>query len=70
MNTVAAPNPMLLIVGAVLWCAMAPSLAQSLREQEMAQCRPGDMTTWGDGRDRPAVGVPLRFAYRHADAPP
>lgn len=48
------------------------SMAQtppSVREQEIAQCRPGEIATWGDGRDRPALSKPLRFVYWHAGAP-
>jgi hypothetical protein len=42
----------------------------ALREQEMAECRPGEQQTWGDGRDRAAITRPLRFVYRHEGAPP
>jgi hypothetical protein len=28
------------------------------------------MTTWGDGRDRPAASATMVFCYRHANAPP
>jgi hypothetical protein len=42
----------------------------ALRDQEIASCRPGESTTWGDGRDRSAVSRPLRFVYRHDAAPP
>ncbi len=45
------------------------SAAQILRDQEIASCRPGEATTWGDGRDRSAVSRPLRFVYRHEAAP-
>lgn len=40
-----------------------------IREQEIAECRPGEIATWGDGRDRPAQQLPLRFIYEHAGAP-
>ncbi|WP_058933546.1 hypothetical protein [Roseateles depolymerans] len=52
--------------------ASSPSAAkaQTLRDQEIASCRPGESTTWGDGRDRSAVSRPLRFVYRHDAAPP
>jgi hypothetical protein len=42
---------------------------ESVREQEMAQCLPGEISTWGDGRDRPAVSSPLVFVYEPAGAP-
>jgi hypothetical protein len=41
----------------------------SLREAEIAECRPGEISTWGDGRDRPAIGSPLLFVYSHRAAP-
>lgn len=44
-----------------------PDLA--LREQEIQQCRPGDLATWGDGRDRPALDSPLLLVYLHEGAP-
>lgn len=49
-----------------------PAQAQSptsLREQEIAQCQPSEVATWGDGRDRRAVAGSLLLAYRHDDAP-
>ncbi|MCV2350410.1 hypothetical protein [Paucibacter sp. Y2R2-4] len=61
---------------ALLACALGgmagASVAQTLpsvREQEIAECRPGEIATWGDGRDRPALSKPLRFVYWHAGAP-
>lgn len=42
----------------------------SLREQEIAQCRPHEVASWGDGQDRPAASAALQLAYRHDDAPP
>lgn len=42
---------------------------ESVRDQEMAQCLPGEVTTWGDGRDGPAVSTPIVFVYDHANAP-
>ncbi|WP_067066462.1 hypothetical protein [Roseateles chitosanitabidus] len=42
----------------------------ALRDQEIAQCLPGEIRTWGDGRDRPIATRALRFAYRHEAAPP
>lgn len=39
------------------------------RAQEMAQCRSGEIATWHDGVDRPAVARSLRFVYSHEAAP-
>jgi len=44
--------------------------ADALREQEIAQCLPREISTWGDGTDRPAAAAPLRWVYRHEGAPP
>lgn len=45
------------------------SAAESTREQEIAQCLPGEISTWADGQDRPALTSPLVFVYRHDHAP-
>jgi len=42
---------------------------ESVRGQEIAQCLPGEASTWGDGRDRPAISNPMVFVYDHANAP-
>ncbi|MDZ7937059.1 MAG: hypothetical protein U5M53_01750 [Rhodoferax sp.] len=58
---------------AVLLLALTALLAQatqSTRDQEIAQCLPGEITTWGDGRDRTAVSAELIFVYDHGAAPP
>lgn len=47
----------------------AAATAQSVRQQEMAVCLPGEISTWGDGRDRPAAAAVLRLVYRHGGAP-
>ncbi len=44
--------------------------APTVRDQEIAQCLPGEIQTWGDGKDRPITTRSLRFAYRHDNAPP
>ena len=44
--------------------------APSVRDQEIAECCPGELQTWGDGRDHPIASRALRFAYRHDNAPP
>ena len=41
----------------------------SVREQEIAQCLPGEVSTWGDNQDRPALQSPLLFVYQHGGAP-
>ena len=52
-------------------CLVGAAQAQtSPREQEIAQCLPGEMATWADGQDRPAANGALLLAYRHDDAPP
>lgn len=61
-----------------LWTALAPAAAPAaavadvaaVRADEIARCLPGELVTWGDGRDRPAAGGAVRLAYRHAGAPP
>jgi hypothetical protein len=54
----------------LLSAATAGAAADRVREQEIAQCLVNEITTWGDGADRPAAGLPLRWAYRHEGAPP
>ena len=55
----------------MLGLPVVPALAvDPVREQEMAQCLPGEVATWGDGRDVAAVSDPLLFAYDHTSAPP
>ena len=39
------------------------------RSQEIAQCQAGELETWHDGTDRPALFKTLRFFYSHAAAP-
>lgn len=46
------------------------SALASVRDQEIAQCLPGEMSSWGDGQDRPAVASPMVFVYDHTAAPP
>jgi hypothetical protein len=42
---------------------------ESVRDQEIAQCLPGEITTWGDGQDRPAIASPMVFVYDPTAAP-
>ena len=63
---------LLLQIVMVVWAAVLVQLAQAsqpIREQEIAQCRPGEIATWGDGRDRPAISPSLVFVYDPAAAP-
>jgi hypothetical protein len=43
--------------------------AESVRNQEIFECRSGEIVTWGDGLDRPAVASPLRFTYDPTGSP-
>jgi hypothetical protein len=59
-----------LLLAAASACAGAVAAgADRLREQEIAHCLPGEISTWGDGADRP-VALPTRWIYRHDGAPP
>ncbi len=51
-----------------LWMQTGHAL-ESVRDQEIAQCLPGEVSTWGDNQDRPALHSPLQFVYRHDGAP-
>jgi hypothetical protein len=47
-----------------------PVLAQEAsRDAEITQCLPGEMGTWGDAQDRPALRPVLQIVYDHASAP-
>ncbi|MES2718004.1 MAG: hypothetical protein V4795_19710 [Pseudomonadota bacterium] len=63
--------PLIVRVALLAWLAGAVgACAQtSLRAQEIAQCLPQEVATWGDGQDRPAVASQLLLAYRHDGAP-
>jgi hypothetical protein len=54
---------------ALLAVASPPLHAQDLRTQEIAQCLPGEISTWGDGVDRPVRDHKLVFVYSHLQAP-
>lgn len=59
-----------LVLLLVLYALASPLQAQDTsRDSEIAQCLPGEIATWGDGRDRPAVASPMIFVYDHAGAP-
>ncbi|MCK9388888.1 MAG: hypothetical protein M0Q22_10935 [Sulfuritalea sp.] len=42
---------------------------ESVRTQEISECRSGEIATWNDGKDRPAIGAELVFAYNPTNAP-
>lgn len=58
----------LLLLAVLSLCADASPPA-SVREQEIAQCLPGEVQTWGDGRDRPAAAAALHFVLDPQGAP-
>ena len=43
--------------------------ADTLRAQEIVQCLPGEVQTWGDGRDQPAESSTLNFVLDSQGAP-
>jgi hypothetical protein len=43
--------------------------SDSVRTQEIFECRSGEVLTWGDGRDRPAMAATIRFTYNPEGAP-
>jgi hypothetical protein len=55
--------------GMVLLMLGAVGANGTVREQEMAQCFPGEIATWQDGRDRPTVSSPMVIWYDHGQAP-
>ena len=50
--------------------ALAAGASDRLRQQEIAQCLPQEIATWGDGRDRLVPALPTQWVYRHEGAPP
>ena len=50
--------------------ALAAGAFERVRQQEIAQCLPQEIATWGDGRDRLVAALPAQWAYRHDGAPP
>ena len=60
-----------LALAGLLWALVGHGAfaLESVRDQEIAQCLPGEVSTWGDGRDGPAVSTPMVFVYDHANAP-
>ena len=56
-----------LICFVVLWSSS--TLSATVREQEAAECRPGEIVTWEDGKDQRAIASSFDFMYRHRGAP-
>ena len=44
--------------------------ATRIRNEEIQTCRPGEIVTWPDGKDRVALVRPMRFSYNADGAPP
>ena len=62
-----------LVAAWLLTCAagaVAGGALDRVRQQEIAQCLPQEIVTWGDGRDRAVAALPAQWAYRHEGAPP
>lgn len=49
--------------------ACSPASAQSIRDQEIAECRNGEIVVWNDGTDRAIAEKTLVVSYRHDNAP-
>lgn len=43
--------------------------AVTVRDQEIAECRRGEIATWNDGIDKPSFHRSLQIYYRHENAP-
>ncbi len=65
-STLTLARAAMLLLTSVAAFAQTP---MSLREQEMAQCLPGEIVDWGDQQDRPAASKTLVFVYEHTSAP-
>lgn len=48
---------------------MGATAFESVRGQEIGECRSGEVVTWGDGQDSPAVTSTLSFTRSPADPP-
>ncbi len=54
----------------ILFTALVSALAvASTRDDEIAECRPGEISTWNDGIDRPATSNVIKLSYNHDGAP-
>jgi hypothetical protein len=68
-NSISSTLRSLLLVLLALLVVQQVHALGSVRDGEIAQCLPGELASWGDGRDRPAVSSPMAFVYDHAGAP-
>lgn len=59
----------LAVLGTVAVLHGAHAQQPATREAEIAQCLPGEVATWPDGRDRPAASAFMLFVYSHEGAP-
>ena len=59
----------LLITFCLSYTIKAKCASESLRIQEINECRDGEIVTWGDGRDRPATSSLLEFTYNPKGSP-
>lgn len=57
------------LIGSI-WFSAGAGADALLRQQEIAQCLPGEVQTWGDGQDRAALANPMVLLYDHNNAPP
>lgn len=59
------------LAGSLVLLCMAHTFAATgtVRDQEIAQCLPGEVQTWGDGRDQPAAASTLNFVLDSQGAP-
>lgn len=81
MTPVSARNAQQSLLWAALLCGSLNGAAQplpaaighpagaELRRQEIAQCLPGEISTWRDGSDRAALAPALLFVYDASAAP-
>lgn len=53
----------------VLGGAPGAAAFESVRTQEIRDCRRGEVATWGDGQDRSAISSPVNFTYNPANTP-
>ncbi len=57
------------LCGVLLVCLSPPCLAGDIRRDEIAECRTGELMTWGDGVDHPLGTSQLKFVYLHRNCP-
>ena len=81
MNPAGLAGAQRLFISAALLCCSISGSAQTalspiaqpagmaLRKQEIAQCLPGEISTWADGNDRAALAPSLTFTYDNSAAP-